>query len=111
MSKIKNTSISVAEGTILGFLGMGLLDIPLFISVIMKTSCSIFVIIGFTPPATITSYSDAIAFILILIIRINSSINFIVEYLLLKLTEYEIFIGINVAPEYSTFLRNSSVSK
>lgn len=36
-SKMINSSISVLEGGVLGFLGIGLPDIPLFIAVIMKT--------------------------------------------------------------------------
>lgn len=36
-SQMKNTSISVVEGIGFGILGIGLLDIPVFISVIMKT--------------------------------------------------------------------------
>lgn len=36
-SKTINSSISVLEGGVLGFLGIGLPDIPLFIAVIMKT--------------------------------------------------------------------------
>ncbi|NMC55603.1 MAG: EcsC family protein [Eubacteriaceae bacterium] len=36
-SKMINSSISILEGGVLGFLGIGLPDIPLFIAVIMKT--------------------------------------------------------------------------
>ena len=47
MSKIKNTYISVAEGAILGFLGIGLPDIPLFISIIIKTIYEVELSYGF----------------------------------------------------------------
>ncbi len=46
-SNMVNTTISVAEGTILGLLGIGLPDIPLFISVIMKTVYEIALSYGF----------------------------------------------------------------
>lgn len=46
-SNMLNTTISVAEGTILGLLGIGLPDIPLFISVIMKTIYEIALSYGF----------------------------------------------------------------
>lgn len=36
-SKLLNTSFSVVEGGVLGFLGVGLPDIPLFLSVVIKT--------------------------------------------------------------------------
>lgn len=36
-SKLINTSFSVVEGSVLGLLGVGLPDIPLFLSVVMKT--------------------------------------------------------------------------
>lgn len=36
-SKLMNAAISMTEGTVLGILGIGLPDIPLFISVMMKT--------------------------------------------------------------------------
>jgi len=46
-SNMINSTISVAEGTILGLLGIGLPDIPLFISVIMKTIYEIALSYGF----------------------------------------------------------------
>jgi len=46
-SNMVNSSISVAEGTILGLLGIGLPDIPLFISVIIKTIYEITLSYGF----------------------------------------------------------------
>ena len=36
-SKMRNTSFTVVEGGVLGFLGIGLPDIPLFIAMIMRT--------------------------------------------------------------------------
>nr|WP_250637592.1 EcsC family protein [Clostridium formicaceticum] len=36
-AKMLNTSFTVLEGGVLGFLGIGLPDIPLFIAVIMRT--------------------------------------------------------------------------
>ena len=36
-SKMRNTSFTVLEGGVLGFLGIGLPDIPLFIAIIMRT--------------------------------------------------------------------------
>jgi hypothetical protein len=44
---IKNSSISVVEGTLLGVLGIGLADIPLFIAVIIKTIYEIALSYGF----------------------------------------------------------------
>lgn len=46
-SNLKNSTISIAEGTLLGLLGIGLADIPLFISVIMKTIYEISLSYGF----------------------------------------------------------------
>lgn len=46
-SNIINTSISVLEGSVLGALGIGLPDIPLFISVIIKTINEVALSYGF----------------------------------------------------------------
>ncbi len=46
-SKMINSSISVLEGGVLGFLGIGLPDIPLFIAVIMKTTYEIALSYGY----------------------------------------------------------------
>jgi len=47
-SKILNSSFSVLEGGILGFLGIGLPDIPLFISVTLKTLYEIALSYGYS---------------------------------------------------------------
>jgi hypothetical protein len=46
-SKMVNSSISVLEGGVLGFLGVGLPDIPLFIALIMKTIYEVALSYGF----------------------------------------------------------------
>jgi len=47
ISKLTNSSISAAEGAVLGLLGIGVPDIPLFIAVIMKTIHEIALSYGF----------------------------------------------------------------
>ncbi|MZQ76046.1 MAG: EcsC family protein [Peptoclostridium sp.] len=47
VSKLTNSSISAAEGAVLGLLGIGVPDIPLFIAVIMKTIHEIALSYGF----------------------------------------------------------------
>jgi hypothetical protein len=46
-SKLLNTSISAVEGGVLGVLGIGLPDIPIFLSVIMKTIYEVALSYGF----------------------------------------------------------------
>lgn len=46
-SKLLNTSFSVVEGGVLGFLGIGLPDIPLFIAVVLKSIYEISLSYGF----------------------------------------------------------------
>jgi hypothetical protein len=46
-SRMLNTSFSVVEGGVLGFFGVGLPDIPLFLSVVMKTLYEIALSYGF----------------------------------------------------------------
>jgi hypothetical protein len=46
-SKMINSSISVLEGGVLGFLGVGLPDVPLFIAMIMKTIYEVALSYGF----------------------------------------------------------------
>lgn len=47
-SRILNSSISIIEGSALGFLGIGLPDIPLFLSVIVKSIFEIALSYGYT---------------------------------------------------------------
>ncbi|MBS4535088.1 EcsC family protein [Clostridium sp. D2Q-14] len=47
-SKMMNSSLSILEGGVLGLLGIGLPDIPLFISVIMKNMYEIALSYGYT---------------------------------------------------------------
>lgn len=61
-SRLINTSFSVVEGSVLGLLGVGLPDIPLFLSVIMKTIYETALSYGFG-----YSTDDEKAYILLLI--------------------------------------------